>query len=253
MISEAIKSFVSGKNIVLLWSGGFESTYLLKQMIKHEIFKYCNLEVLSILFPADIYDEAKTGAAQRYLNSLGIRTKFIKPDKNIDKDSVPYFKACPICKDVRREAINSYIASRQGEELVFMTGHNLDDVSSYLLENIVNYTGNRLEQRRARLLETSNKFFESFRYSDTLLIYRPLLKYNKSELEKHSFGELDDTFSVTKAKCYWINQRKRVLQNYIDQSGAQPDFDRVLEVYNRLFVMPDESDFRTLGFDTYLL
>lgn len=253
LISEDIESFVRGKKIVLLWSGGFESTYLVKEIISHGIYKICDLEVFSILFPEDIYDEEKMDDAENYLKSLGIKTCFVSPAKRIDRDSVPYNKACPICKEIRREAINNYLASRSGEKLVFMTGHNLDDVSSYLLENTVNYIGNSIEQRRARQLETSNKFYRVFNYSDTLSIYRPLLRYTKIELEKQSFGVLDDTFSVTKAKCYWINQRKRVLQNYIEQSGVTPDFDKTLEVYKSLFELPREEDFRALGFDTYLL
>ena len=252
-IAQDIIDYSKNKKIVLLWSGGFESTYLLKLFLSEKIYECCNLDVLSVIFPQDVYNIEKVHQSQEYLRSLGVNTSFIIPDIEIDKDAVAYTKACLVCKDIRRAIINKYIQDHAGESLSFVTGHNLDDLISYLLENIVTILEGNFEKKYNRYLETANKFVACFPYSESSIIFRPLLQFTKMSLQEDCFGELDQVFSVCEKECYWSKQRKRIFQLYLSQAERRFGFSKTQEMFKKIVGNPSLSDFRVLPFETYLL
>lgn len=253
-ISKEISEKITDKNVVLFWSGGFESTYLLKQILQSKLYNNCSLDVISILFPRDIYDYDKVESVKEALSKRGIGVHFFYPETVMDKKAELYSVACLKCKTVRREVIHEYLKNTyKNEPRILITGHNLDDLASYLLENITVKLDLTKAENKTRFLETTNKFCELFKFSEDYTLYRPLTRYTKCELEQNRFGELDKQLAVIKEKCYWSNQRKRLLQYYLRTSGVLPDYDRTLDTFNMLFTMPNDEEYRELPVETYLM
>lgn len=256
MQKELKKSLVNNladKNVILFWSGGFESTFLLEFVIKNKIYEICQMTVLCVAFPQEIYVDSRIEALREYSKKINIKIVVLKPQEVISHD-YPYAKACGKCKEIRREIILQYLNEavfNQNAETVFMTGHNLDDLASYTLELIAKRFNKAPEDNRHRLVECTNKFFETFRYSDEIVFYRPL--FDKSVKELALIKEDNEALKITNKKCYWINQRKRILQEYIGKSEIDLSYENVKAVFLQYFDMPNDEEFRSISFDTYLM
>lgn len=254
IIAKEISEQIEGKRVALFWSGGFESNYLLKLMLENELYKLCSLEVVSILFPQDVYDREKMGRVKQWLRSHNIGAHFYYPETVMERDISSYGSACLKCKSVRREAIHTFLESqKKNSPMILMTGHNVDDVASYMLENIAVTLDCGKIANRSRFLETTNKFLPVFEHCDSLTVFRPLLRYSKKLLEQDSFGQWDEWLFDITVKCYWANQRKRILQHYLTTSGIEPNFDRAYSAFLKLFSLPTIEEFRTLPIEIYLM
>ena len=252
-LKQSLVNNLSNKNVVLFWSGGFESTFLLEFVIKHKIYKLCNMTVLCVAFPQEIYVDSRIEALKDYTAKIGINVVVLKPQQTIPHD-YPYTEACGVCKVIRREIILQYLnsaSSLQNSETIFMTGHNLDDLASYTLELIAKKFDADTKENRKRLLECANKFHETFRYSENVVLYRPL--FDKSIRALLPLKEDVEPLKITSKKCYWINQRKRILQGYIEKSNIDLSYVKVKSVFLQHFDMPSDKEFQSIPFDTYLM
>lgn len=238
------------RRAVLFWSGGTESTCLMDAAIKQKLYEICDLTVLMVTFPQELYPKQRIDELKRFLGGYPIHTVILTPEAAIPPE-IPYASACGVCKSIRRGVIAGHLdgmLSRDGET-VLITGHSLDDLASYTLELIAAQFQRNGAGGRDRFLECVNKFHEFFWYSDKIAFYRPLARIAKQELRPVEDGPLN----VIHEKCYWSNQRKRILQSYFESSGIMLSYDRVKDVFLRNFNMPDDDEFRGLPYDTYLM
>ena len=242
-----------GKRVVLFWSGGFESTFLLDFFVQNKIQEICELNVIAVTFPQEIYVWEQVDKLKHFGEKNGINFAILTPEETISHD-YPYTAACVKCKDIRRRIIVEYLEGNvfnSPKDTVFVTGHNLDDLASYTVELIAKRFDGDCRENRNRFLECSNKFYEAFRYSDTLTLFRPLATYSKKELLKYTHD--NKQFEIVDKKCYWSNQRKRTLQGYFDMSGIALSYDKVKQIFLQNFEMAPDEEYRTVPFDTYLM
>lgn len=238
------------RRVVLFWSGGIESTCLMEAVIKQKLYEICDVTVLMVTFPQELYPKQRIDELKRFLSEYPIHTVILTPEAVIPRES-PYAAACGVCKSIRRGMITDHldgILSRDGET-VLITGHSLDDLASYTLELLADKFQQNESRDRSRFLECVNKFHEFFWYSDRIVFYRPLARVARHELRPVEAGPL----KVICEKCYWSNQRKRTLQSYFESSGIWLSYDSVRNVFLRNFNMPADDEFRELSYDTYLM
>lgn len=244
---------LNNKNVILFWSGGFESTFLLEFIIKHQIYLFCKITVIAVIFPQEIYTNNKIKNLANYFKDKNINLVILEPREIISHD-YEYSSACIKCKKIRRDIILNYLTNTAHlleKENVFLTGHNLDDLASYTLELISMQFDKKCKDTKMRFLECSNKFLKLFSYSDKISFYRPLIFYSKNDIK--NIKEDIDCLNIIKKKCYWSNQRKRTLQKYIDDSRLDLSIQNVKSIFLKNFTMPEDKEFREIPFDTYLM
>ena len=255
-IVNQIKDQLRDKLVVLFWSGGYESTLLLHLVVKHKIYNLCNLHVITVQCPHDIYRQKLN---KEWLDVLQNKIVWhnIMPTKTIPKD-IEYRKACNVCKNIRRECITQQLEvikqNNPNREILLVTGHNLDDVASYYFENALYCLDKETyAKKHNRILETTNKLYPIFRYDQTYTFFRPLSFYTKNQL-LHVFSEKDhDDNTLCFKQCFWINQRKRLLQRYLNDSNVPLDFEQVKQAFLRNTQLPNMEEYSTLPLETYLM
>lgn len=238
------------RRVVLFWSGGIESTCLMDAVIKQKLYEICDITVLMVTFPQELYSKQKIDEVKRFLNEYPIHVVVLTPEEIISHE-FPYAAACGVCKSIRRGMITNSldgILSQDGET-VLMTGHSLDDLASYTVELIADRFQINEAKGRSRFLECTNKFYDFFSYSDKIIFYRPFTRIAKRELKPVEDGSL----KVIYKKCYWSNQRKRTLQSYFESSNILLSYECIRNVFLQNFNMPNDEEFRELSYDTYLM
>ena len=157
---------IKDKHTVLFWSGGYESTFLYDLFIKNKLYDITDLSIVIIRCPQEIYDDAVIGKTLQFLSSLPIRVYCYEPQENLKSD-IEFSKACSECKRIRRSAITRALAdieanSNDGKEIILTTGHNLDDLASYYLENAAYSMDKNPVRYRKRFMEGVNTVFPVF-------------------------------------------------------------------------------------------
>lgn len=253
-LSKAIINKLNGRNVYFLWSGGDDSNLLLRFFLYGKVSLNCNFTIITIPFPQNAYSEEKIEQCAGFLQSRNIRIEILKTETKIQED-IPYTEACGICKEIRRSVFLKYYKTLKADNDLIITGHNLSDLMSYYIELCVKqmdmHTGGA---SRERFLEVTNKFLSSYMAEDGIEIFRPLLNVSQSEV----FELLADfpaakPLEIMSQKCFWMNQRKRLLQEYFAKLNIVSDYDSVFPLLKKNFGMPGLEEFRSLPFDTYLV
>jgi len=246
---------VMNKNVLYFWSGGNDSSLLLRMFLHENIMKYCRLTIIVIPFPQHCYSTENFNMTLEYFKGKGIDVKFLATESKID-ENIPYSDACPLCKRIRRDRFLEYFNPIVEQGDVIITGHNLSDLMSYYIEmHIMNLKHESQELYHNRYLEVSNKFLQSYIAENDVVIFRPLLHLLQSEVNETLKNPLYANYplEIITKDCFWGNQRKRLLQDYFFKASVEPTFDSVYALMSEKFGIPSLSDFRTLPFDTYLL
>ena len=166
-IIEEMSRVLKGRRVCLFWSGGYESTALLALLIGQKLYEGCDLHVVTVAFPQEIYEGKAVGEIGRRLRACGVDHIVLVPRESMGHD-YPFDRACARCKQIRRAVICDHLKEYYGDgEVVYLTGHNLDDIASYTLELLAACFSGK-ECARARFLECANKFELSFAYSYNL-------------------------------------------------------------------------------------
>ena len=252
-----ICDYIKGKHTVLFWSGGYDSTFLYSLFIENKLYNITDLSIVVIRCPQEIYNEPRIKQTLEFLSGLPVRVYCREPQESLNSD-IEFSKACSVCKRIRRSAISQIISeielnATDGKEIVLLTGHNLDDLASYYLENVAYSLGENAEKYRERFIESVNKVFPVFDYSDRIKIFRPLTALSTSKmLEIFSDNEYSG-LTLCDKKCRWLKQRKRLLQEYLSGINVQMNYDLIVKKFNAEFVMPTMEEFRSLPVVTYLM
>ena len=138
-IIEEMSRVLKGKRVCLFWSGGYESTALLALLIGQKLYEGCDLHVVTVAFPQEIYEGKAVDEIGRRLRACGVDHIVLVPRESMGHD-YPFDRACARCKQIRRTVICDHLKEYYGDgEVVYLTGHNLDDIASYTLELLAAY------------------------------------------------------------------------------------------------------------------
>ncbi len=253
---QSMKQKMSNRNVYFCWSGGDDSNLLLRIILNACINNLCNFTIITILFPQHAYSEEKLNNSIDFFKKQNINIQILKTEAKID-NSVLYTDVCPICKSIRRTRFLEYYMSIHKEGDLILTGHNLSDLMSYYIELCIfqlNFKSSTTIENR--FLEVNNKFLQSYQAEDNIENFRPMLNLSHLEIQELLLsGPLSTSLplEIMSQKCYWINQRKRLLQDYFVKSNVSSDFSSVKKLLINNFRMPSLEEFKKLPFDTYLM
>jgi len=202
------------------------------------------------MFPQDVYDERKIENCKEFFKEHHCKITILKTNEIIDKN-VPYNKGCLLCKDIRRTLINKFILENNIKNSLFITGHTSLDLLSYYIEMMIKKTYKK-DINKQRYLEVSNKFYEFYQFKNGIKLFRPLTKISYMDIDSYIL-DYENSLSIIKQDCYWIHQRKRLIQKYIRQEELQINPDTIIEKYKQDFRIPSEQEFNSIPIEIYLL
>ncbi len=255
---EQLRSRLAGRTVVMLFSGGFDSVVLLSILLSQGIQKECDLRVVTIAVPDDIYHRENALACGEFLQGLGCRFDYLVPEQTIPA-TIAYASACPLCKKLRQDAVAGYTAPMlaAGKSVVFLTGHNLDDLASYTLEMLARSFDRQTAEPSHRYYENANKFISWFAYNQAVTIYRPLTAFTKGALTQILNSYCDASIirrlAVIKQPCRWLHQRKRILQEYLESSQLAPEYEQVCKAMETVAPLPDPAVYARYPYTFFLM
>ncbi len=253
-----LRERLSHRTVVLLFSGGFDSVALLSILLSEGIQNLCDLRILTLGVPSDLYRTEYIASCSAFFVGQGCSFNYLLPSAMIPAD-IPYDRACPLCKKLRQNAVESQFASMlaEGSAILFLTGHNLDDLSSYVLEMTARSLDPETEALSQRYFENSNKFIPWFEYNDSVTIYRPLIHFTKDAIAaimgQHCRSTVTQQIPTLKQSCKWLHQRKRILQEYLSCSKLQPEYERVRKAMERIAPILHPSEYAQYPYPSYLM
>jgi tRNA(Ile)-lysidine synthase TilS/MesJ len=243
------------KNVYFLWSGGDDSTALLKVLIDSEIYRSCVFRVITIPFPQHVYYKDKLASCVDFFDSRGIEYVVLHPTSKIDY-AIRYSEACGVCKTARRNEFLDYYSNLKKKGDIIITAHNLSDLMSYYVELVINRLSiGIVSENSERFLEVTNKFIGQYETEIGSSIYRPFLSLSQLEIQdiNKEMNYDNGKMNIIEKKCFWSNQRKRLLQEYFIKSNVMSSYDMVTTMLNKSFTFPMIEDFKKLPFETYLV
>ena len=245
---------LKGRDVYFLWSGGEDSTALLKMLIEFDIQTLCNMTIVTIPFPQHVYYYEHLSKAQEYLEKLGFNVAILYAKRH--DFALPYSEACGVCKIMRRTMFMDYYSSQKKNNDIIITAHNLYDLMSYYTEMaITNMSVEEIPQQKERKLEVTNKLLESYITEVGTELFRPMIYFTQPEIQqilgcrKFDNGKL----SIVENECLWANQRKRLLHDYFQKAKIISDFTTVYKLFSDSFGIPSNCDFQALPYETYLV
>ena len=250
-----IKEKLSDRNVYFLWSGGDDSNLLLKIFLSFNIDTFCNLNVITIPYPAHVYSETKLEQCKDHFKGRKINYQILKTNY-VDEVDITYKNACSVCKVIRRKAFLDYYLSVRKENDLIVTGHNLSDLMAYYIELCIDQMNMQTNlNRNNRFLEVTSKFLQSYQAEDNIEIFRPMIYLSQPQVQELLLNPFSQgiQLEIMQQKCKWLNQRKRLLQDYFKKANVVSSYETVCKLLTQNFTMPSLDDFRKLPFVTYLV
>ena len=251
---KSLRQKITNRNIYFFWSGGDDSNLLLRIFLHEELNKDCDLNIIVIPFPQHCYAIDNIISCKEFFAIHKIKVEFLQTEAQIDKNINPA-NACLLCKSIRRSRfLDYYLPIQQSGDLI-ITSHNLSDLMSYYIELCtVQLDIKKRDSYRLRYLEVSNKFLASYQTENDTELFRPMLTFSQVEIRKFLSLPMCTNYplEIILQKCFWANQRKRLLQDYFVKADIVSDFNEVYKLMSNDFGVPTTDEFRTLPFDTYL-
>jgi tRNA(Ile)-lysidine synthase TilS/MesJ len=244
------------KNIIMLYSGGKDSSVALDliTMAKEE-FGF-DLTAHSATFPNNRYTDAEKTRIESYWFKRGM--KIIWHDTGEKDDClVNSENPCLLCQELRKYLMNSVLARsiEDWTSLVLIVSYSLWDIVSYSLEHLLNHTFSNPNQRvsiekNKRFKETSQRFYPFLTMKEGYQIFRPLVKYNNNDILKVIAQK---NLPILSTPCTFKDFRpKRILEKYYEKMGLQFDYNQLMRFAKKSLKLPDMSSFTVIGKEDYL-
>lgn len=256
---EEFEQFLKGlsdKQIVLLYSGGKDSTLALDYMLRASEEYGFRFEAHGGTFPVHRYNEAELDKLNSYWASRGVDINWHQPGDSDDiLEAAP--NPCKACQSTNKGFLNILLKRLVGDnwtDLVVVAGYSLWDIVSYTVEHILNnvYTtgGNDMEpEQEKRLIETAQRFYPVLRMEEGFTVFRPLVRINTTDIyeEIRSAG-----IPILSTTCNYLDYRpKRHLMRYYEKMDMAFDYDQVLSFAKSLPHFPDISPYSFMEREEY--
>lgn len=242
------------KNVFLLFSGGKDSSLAMDFLLRAGKDFGFDFEIHSGPFPVHMYTDAEKGKLVSYWekrgvniiwHDLGVTDNLLKEKEN----------PCLECQKRKKKMLKSILMNsiNDWERLVLIAGYNLWDIVSYTLEHILNDFSSQSEslKNNIRFTETAQRFYPLLTMKEGYTVFRPLIKYNGSDIKKLIQKDGIPTLSIP---CQFREFRpKKVLENYYQKMGIRFDYDRVFDFAKGSLGLPDSTAYTSIDKDEYLL
>lgn len=252
----AVLESFSRKKVFMSFTGGKDSSVILSFLLlagKEFGFEF---ETGTAVYPNDVFPENERKLLGQYWQSRGLQIQWhhVHPTDVLLEDALKRGEnPCHACHKIKRKFMYEYLQKigqgQDGKDIVLILCFTLWDLVSYTLEYLTGgvYRLGRnkelldIESTRQRFAVTSQRFYPYIETKDGLSIFKPLLRYNDSEIAEVINEESIPLFTTT---CIYKSfTPKRIFSQYYRQMNLSFDYDKVLEYAKQSLKLKDVRDY----------
>ena len=105
-------------------------------------------------------------------------------------------------------------------------------------------------EKSKRFMETAQRFYPIIKMKEGYTVFRPLIKFNGSDIQKALEKEKIPVLSIP---CEFRDFRpKRIFENYYKKMGLRFDYDRVFHFAKQSLNLPDLSSYTSMAKEEYI-
>jgi tRNA(Ile)-lysidine synthase TilS/MesJ len=245
------------KNVLLLYSGGKDSSVVMDFMSKAATEFGFSFEAHAGAYPIHRYTDEEIKRLECYWRKRGVKITWHdmgKTDEYI-RDAV---NPCISCQKLRKRMLKTSLIStvKEWESLVLITCYSLWDVVSYSLERVLmgrftNSDKGDHDEKNRRFTETAQRFYPLLKMKEGYTIFRPLIKYNNTDILRHVTSEQIPILSIP---CEFSQFRpKRILEKYYAKMEMSFEYELVFDFARSSLSLPDLSVYGAMTKEEYLL
>ena len=247
---------LEGKRVILLFSGGKDSSLAMDFMTKARGEVEFDFEARAGAFPVHRYPREEQARIGAYWADRGIHVHWhvlADSDETLEQAENP----CLPCQRVRKQMLKGFLADsvQDWNRLVIVTSYSLWDLVSYSVERVLGDIFASPEagaegRLSARFMETAQRFHPLLTMKEGYVVFRPLIALNTPDIAGMLAEAHIPSLSIP---CRFGGFRpKRILEDYYSKMGLTFDYEQVFRFAGRALGMPDRSTYSTMDKDTYL-
>ena len=244
------------KFILLLFSGGKDSSVALDLLEKASREFDFQIHAHTVAFPTHRYNNHEKQRIDNFWNKRGININWHYLDVDdsfIENNANP----CLPCQKVRRKIMKSKLGQYVEDlnQLVIIVNYSLWDLVSYGMEYLLGdrFNKNKKEnnERSKRFLSIAQRFYPIITMNDGYTIFRPLIKYNGSQILNRVQAKGIPILSIP---CRYRGYRpKRLLENYYERMGLHFDYNEVFDFAREALEIPDIESYLSIEKEKFFL
>ena len=261
---ENLLSDLGNKKTIMLFTGGKDSSIILHYLqLASEEFGF-SFEAHAADYPQHVFTDEEKAKLNDYWGKREVNIvwhSIPESDEIIEASLTNSTNFCYICHKVKRKALMNFINSvnqNLKQEIVIILSYTLWDIVSYSLEYITGSVyadpnSSHLVQGKSaetRFTETSQRFYPLIQLAQGLTIFKPLLKYNDSEI---SHAVENECIPLSSVECKYMKYRpKRMMSNFYKNLELRFDYDSVFDFANKVLGLRDIDYYKNLDMNQFL-
>ena len=253
-----------GKQIIVTYSGGKDSSVVLHYMIQATKEFGFHFETHGAEFPQHVFTGADKHLLDAYWRERGVTIRWHavseSEEKKLNSAMAEGISPCLFCNQVKKSVLIEYFKrlATDWEPLVFVMSYSLWDLISATVEHILttrflhpdHSPSVRFKPTEERFIETSQRFYPMLKLSGGPSIFKPLIWYNDQDiLDVVSRHVIPLIQTVCKYKDF---RPKRLFAECYHRSALQFDYQKVFEFAKNVLDLPEPSYYENVDRKQYL-
>lgn len=261
--NQAILKDLSGKMVMIAYSGGKDSSvglYLIQKAAEEFGFSY---EAHGVFFPTHVYSAKDVKRIESYWHKRNVNIHWHKvpvSDTCLEQALKDGQSPCLTCTQTKKKFLISYLNQMVSDwnSIVIIMSYSLWDLVSATLENISgaifsdNSHSKSLQGKSSeeRFIETAQRFYPLLKLKQGPTIYKPLIKYNDQDIHKFI---LENQIPLTTTSCKFKEFRpKRTFATYYEKTDLFFEYSKVLDFSKKSLNLPDISYYEKIESSEYM-
>jgi tRNA(Ile)-lysidine synthase TilS/MesJ len=253
--NKVILQSLRDKNVIMMYTGGKDGSaalYFFWKASKEFNFKF---QTHAILFPKHVFIPDEVETLDNYWREKSISITWHKTentDKELENAIEDGLNPCTICRKIKRRYWFGYLSKNinSWQSLIIVVNYSLWDLVSYTLEQILGTiycdsveSSSAIDRKndKDRFLQTSQRFYPFFSLKEGYSIFKPLLRYNDTEiLEVVAENKIPISSAVCEYKYYLP---KRLFADCYEKLEISFNYDKVFEFAKNFLSLHDPSTY----------
>jgi len=252
-----------GKQIIVTYSGGKDSSVVLHYMIQAAKEFDFHFETHGAEYPGHIFTVSDKHLLDTYWRERGVSITWhgvSESEEELNSALAEGINPCLVCNRVKKSVLIEYFKrfATDWEPLVLVMGYSLWDLISATVEHILaarlshpdESLSARFKPTQERFIETSQRFYPMLKLNGGPSIFKPLIRYNDQDIldviSRHSIP-------LTQTICKYKDFRpKRLFAEYFHRWALQFDYQKVFEFAKNVLDLPESSYYENVDREQYL-
>ena len=252
-----------GKQIIMTYSGGKDSSVVLHYMIQAAKEFGFHFETHGAEYPEHVFTGADKHRLDAYWRERGVTIRWhavSESEEKLNSALAEGISPCLVCNRVKKSVLIEYFKplATDWEPLVLVMSYSLWDLISATVEHILTARflhpdhppSVRYKPTEERFNETSQRFYPMLKLNGGPSIFKPLIRYNDQDiLDVVSRHAIPLTQTICKYKDF---RPKRLFAEYYHRAALQFDYQKVFEFAKNVLDLPEPSYYENVDRKQYL-